>query len=194
MDRKSEIIGLTCELLMTKGYDSLSYQDLSDALGITKASIHHHFPRKADLGIAACRYLHDRLIERFDLIRIQKTNAWEQLSAVVAFYDKLVGEERCNCPISSLQAGLNLVPEEIRAQVRKTAQVEVDFFVEILEKGRASGEFDFSGSSDSMALLFVSAFKGGIQISLSHGVEFYRSMKKQLMNNLVSSPKERVGA
>ncbi|HIE19064.1 TPA: TetR/AcrR family transcriptional regulator, partial [Candidatus Bathyarchaeota archaeon] len=34
------------------GYGGFSYSDLSKALGITKASIHHHFPSKEELGLA----------------------------------------------------------------------------------------------------------------------------------------------
>ena len=40
------------ELVQTRGYSAFSYQDLSNRLGITKASIHHHFPSKAGLGLA----------------------------------------------------------------------------------------------------------------------------------------------
>ena len=35
-----------------KGYVDFSYADLSRAIGIRKASIHHHFPGKSDLSQA----------------------------------------------------------------------------------------------------------------------------------------------
>ena len=52
MTRKDQILEVATELVQTRGYNAFSYQDLSDRLGITKASIHHHFPSKEDLGIA----------------------------------------------------------------------------------------------------------------------------------------------
>ncbi len=36
--------------LRTRGYAAFSYADLSEEIGIRKASIHHHFPTKENLG------------------------------------------------------------------------------------------------------------------------------------------------
>ncbi len=36
--------------LRSKGYAAFSYADLSEEIGIRKASIHHHFPTKENLG------------------------------------------------------------------------------------------------------------------------------------------------
>ena len=51
-DRKAQILRVASELLLTRSFTSFSYQDLSDRLGIRKASIHHHFPTKDDLLVA----------------------------------------------------------------------------------------------------------------------------------------------
>ena len=40
------------QLMRTRGYSAFSYADLSESVGIRKASIHHHFPTKEDLGKA----------------------------------------------------------------------------------------------------------------------------------------------
>ena len=53
MDRKEQILEVATELVQTRGYSAFSYQDLSDRLGITKASIHHHFPSKEEIYKAA---------------------------------------------------------------------------------------------------------------------------------------------
>lgn len=47
--------------LRTKGYAAFSYADLAEEIGIRKASIHHHFPTKENLGHA----LITRYIEGF---------------------------------------------------------------------------------------------------------------------------------
>ncbi len=52
MDRKEQILEVATELVQTRSYSAFSYQDLSDRLGITKASIHYHFRTKEDLGTA----------------------------------------------------------------------------------------------------------------------------------------------
>ena len=57
-----QILDLAEMLIQTRGYSAFSYQDISDSLGIRKASIHYHFASKTDLGIAVV----DRYIARFD--------------------------------------------------------------------------------------------------------------------------------
>src|SRR3712207_7018673 len=46
---RDRLLDVAQELVQRVGANAMSYQDLSKALGITKASIHYHFPTKADL-------------------------------------------------------------------------------------------------------------------------------------------------
>ncbi len=39
-------------LVRQRGWSGFSYADLAGAVGLRKASIHHHFPVKEDLGMA----------------------------------------------------------------------------------------------------------------------------------------------
>ena len=38
-------------MLRSRGYAAFSYADLEKMVGIRKASIHHYFPKKEDLGV-----------------------------------------------------------------------------------------------------------------------------------------------
>lgn len=38
--------------MVQRGYSAFSYTDISEAIGIRKASIHHYFPTKAGLSVA----------------------------------------------------------------------------------------------------------------------------------------------
>ena len=51
LNRKKQIMDTAEELLQKRSFSSFSYQDLSDQIGISKATIHHHFPTKDDLGV-----------------------------------------------------------------------------------------------------------------------------------------------
>src|SRR5581483_126772 len=57
-----QILDLAETLIQTRSYGAFSYQDIADALGITKASIHYHFATKAALGSAVV----DRYTARID--------------------------------------------------------------------------------------------------------------------------------
>ncbi|MEM7295861.1 MAG: TetR/AcrR family transcriptional regulator [Pseudomonadota bacterium] len=61
-DRRSELMDHAERAVRARGYDGFSYADLADAVGIKKASIHYHFPAKADLA----RALMDRYREKME--------------------------------------------------------------------------------------------------------------------------------
>ena len=51
-DTRSTLLTEAETLVRGRGYSGFSYADLAEAVGIRKASIHHHFPTKTDLAIA----------------------------------------------------------------------------------------------------------------------------------------------
>src|SRR6195952_1496346 len=51
-DTRGDLLFEAEVLIRSRGYSGFSYADLADAVGIRKASIHHHFPTKADLAVA----------------------------------------------------------------------------------------------------------------------------------------------
>ncbi|MDP2026901.1 TetR/AcrR family transcriptional regulator [Sulfuriferula sp.] len=39
-------------MVQRRGFNDFSYADIANEVGIRKASLHHHFPTKTDLGLA----------------------------------------------------------------------------------------------------------------------------------------------
>ena len=56
-DTADRMLDLAERLVQTRGFNGFSYADIASALEVTKASLHYHFPTKAELG--------RRLIERY---------------------------------------------------------------------------------------------------------------------------------
>src|SRR5258706_9278478 len=82
-DTAEQILDLAGLLIKTRGYSAFSYQDIADSLGIRKASIHYHFPSKADLGIAVV----DRYVARFGAALVAIAEDRSQTSmAMLDFY------------------------------------------------------------------------------------------------------------
>ena len=186
-NRKEQIVALALDLIQTKGFDSFSYQDLSKELGITKASIHHHFPKKEDLGVALCHAIlhwHEREFAKASQV---KGSSIEKLEMYI---ERLLGYA-CGknkvCPLSSLQADLTSLPPSMQAALKKLDDHELDFIAEILKQGRDAGELNFIGDHKSQAVIFVLACKGALQYSRIHGNEIFNDsmaqMKLQLIGN-----------
>jgi len=52
------VLDIAEALVQTRGYNAFSYADISRAVGVRKASLHHHYPTKADLGLALVSRYH----------------------------------------------------------------------------------------------------------------------------------------
>ena len=48
-DTRNKILDVADDLVQRVGLNAMSYKHISEAVGIRKASIHHHFPKKEDL-------------------------------------------------------------------------------------------------------------------------------------------------
>src|SRR5688500_19860163 len=51
-DTSERILDSAERLVQTRGFNGFSYADVAAELGVTKASLHYHFPGKAELGEA----------------------------------------------------------------------------------------------------------------------------------------------
>ena len=94
------ILDIAERLVQTKGFNNFSYADIAAELGITKASLHYHFPGKAELGQALiARY--GRAIRRGpERDRPDLPDARAKLEAYAELYaDVLRGKRMCMCGV-----------------------------------------------------------------------------------------------
>jgi len=179
---------LALEFLKTKGFENFSYQDLANELDITKASVHHHFPKKADLGNALCDAIHDWHLRAFAKVTTSDCNSMEKLELYINGLRSFACGSAKVCPLSSLQADIASLPDNMRKAIKRLDEEELAFIANILEEGRVKGELSFSGSSKHQALLFVLSCKGALQYSRVHGGSIIddaiSQTKAQLLGNL----------
>lgn len=83
----------------SQGFDAFSYADLSSAVGIRKASIHHHFPSKSDLAHALIGRYRENFGSTLQAIDAKHSSAGARLRAFLKTYrDALSGGETvCLC-------------------------------------------------------------------------------------------------
>ena len=52
MDSATQILEIAERRMRLAGYNAVSYRDIAAEMGIKSASLHYHFPKKEDLGVA----------------------------------------------------------------------------------------------------------------------------------------------
>lgn len=177
---RQEIVQLAGKLVAQKGFDSFSYADLSEVLGIKKASLHHHFPKKEDLGLAVMEAILEGGKGQFETIWNASSDASEQLDLYLDMVRKNALAGASICPVSSLQAEMEVIPESMCERLREIGEVEIDFLTKILASGKRQGVFHFKAEPRAAAATLLSAIKGALQYSRPHGSGFFEQVSGAL--------------
>jgi len=138
-DRVLEAARLTVQDL---GYSGLSFRELAKDVGIKSASIHYYFATKGDLGAALAsrytsyykQYLDDLLESGLDPLTCLQhyTTMWA---------DTLRNDNRM-CLAGILAAERNELPDEVRTEVVKFGEMNVDWLTRVLTMLEPAGPTD----------------------------------------------------
>jgi TetR/AcrR family transcriptional repressor of nem operon len=147
-------------LLRTRGYAAFSYADLADRIAIRKASIHHHFPTKEALLAALVDEYLARFIATLATLAATQTDVRERLRAYARlFFD---GIEQGLLPLcGALSAERNALPDGMRPVVARFFQLHLDWLVEQIDDGIASGDIAPQVNANDAAHLLLGALEGG---------------------------------
>src|SRR4051812_28465081 len=167
-DTAQRILDVAERLVQTRGFNGFSYADIAEALDVTKASLHYHFPSKADLG--------RRLIERYErtflaaLKGIGATGAAprEQLKRYVRIYADVLRENRM-CLCGMLASDYATLPKAMREEVKHFFDENERWLVGVLEQGRKSGSLEFKGPAVDLARVIVGSLEGAMMLARSYG-------------------------
>jgi TetR/AcrR family transcriptional repressor of nem operon len=165
-----QIIDLAETLIQTRGYSAFSYQDISAALGITKASIHYHFPSKTDLGVAVI----NRYSERFGgalaaIAKDQSQSSMAMLDCYVQPYFKFAQTPDRVCLSGALAGEVMVLPPELRARVDRFFKDHQAWLTTIFTRGVKRGEFKLTAPAAKMARFALGALQGALLVKRTTG-------------------------
>ncbi|WP_026735458.1 TetR/AcrR family transcriptional regulator [Fischerella sp. PCC 9605] len=189
---RTQILDTAQELIQRLGVNAMSYQDISVAVGIRKASIHHHFPTKDDLLAALLDRYNDYFLRLVDSIIAMPIPADEKLRRYCALFEATLnsGNQDKACLYGMVGAELATLKNPLIERVAAFYRDNEERLVAILDEGRKTGVFGFAGDVKAMATLIFSLLEGGILIvRASGGVEQYQAVIEQLMQLVIGVKK-----
>jgi len=100
-DTRDKLLDAAQDLVQRVGANAMSYQHLAEVVGIRKASIHYHFPTKADLLEAMVERYHKRFMEHVSEVRSGGGTGGERLAAYLDLFTTTLrdsdGGKLCAC-------------------------------------------------------------------------------------------------
>ncbi|REB06108.1 TetR/AcrR family transcriptional regulator [Sporosarcina sp. BI001-red] len=182
-NRKSQIIELTLRNISERGYLSFSYDDLAKELNVTKASIHYHFMKKEDLGLAVCTKIKDGLETTYNSVCQLDVTPEEKLWAFIFRRTEKIGNNEI-CPLSSLQADYNYIPDSMQEAVHGLSEMEIRYTQNLLEDIYGERKGTAFQDTHAIAALMIASVKGALQYRRVLGSEFLLTVSTQLKKML----------
>lgn len=183
-DRKQQILEVAAELLQTKGFSGFSYADLSVRLGITKASIHHHFPSKSDLGLSLVGHFGEILGSHIATLDQNSQRPQDRLDGYFALAENVLHSGHKICPAGCLQADYNNITPAMQEALEVLCDKARAWLAGVLEDGRSAGVWAFRGSASDQALCTMAAVQGALMLSRAHGATSFHAVLRQLRESL----------
>ena len=158
-----KILDIAQSLIVAGGYNGFSYADISEAIGIRKASIHHHFPTKASLVLALVQRYVRRAEDGLKSLHDHITNPVEQLDAYLAYWQKCIldsSEPFCVCAM--LASEMVMLPDGVAEQVRIHFKNLAGWLALTLEAGKKQGVYRPDVSPEEEAQILMASVHGAL--------------------------------
>lgn len=151
-------------LMRTRGYTAFSYADLAEAVGIRKASIHHHFPTKEDLGEVIVETYIARVRMELDRIQTQHRHVIGRLESFFqVFRASADGGLLPLC--GALAAEVSALPPNLQRLTNQFFEMQLTWLTKVLNEGINLGQIPEGSGAKEKAFLLLSVLEGSCFIN-----------------------------
>ncbi|MGX9417355.1 TetR/AcrR family transcriptional regulator [Vibrio sp. RC27] len=158
MSKKEKLLKIAEDKVRAGGYSNFSFRELANEVGIKSASVHYHFPTKADLGAELAHQYTDAFLAALgdvDQIKAQGKNPIDIYTAIFK-HALLTDDKMCLCGL--LGAQNESLPEKVQIEVKRFFRKNLAW---LTAAHTANGEAD----PEHAAITTVSLLEGAMMIS-----------------------------
>lgn len=128
---KTQVLHEASRMLLAKGLNGFSLQELAQSLHIKKASLFHHYPSKTALAIELYRFYQTSFIDwvkRYENLSHEKqiTNYAEKLTTWIC-------EKQRVCPVGALSLEWHLVEPELQVEIKRLHEIQKAWLSELFK-------------------------------------------------------------
>ncbi|WP_342539952.1 TetR/AcrR family transcriptional regulator [Heyndrickxia sp. FSL K6-6286] len=134
-----QILSVSLNLFIKKGYENTSIQDITDGLGgLTKGAIYHHFKSKEDIMVAVLNQLYKDVEDKLVAVRDDKgLNGLEKLRQIIRVS---LNHDPAQLEMMSTAPNLLENPKILVAQLKSVIEDSVPNYIQpIIEQGVIDG-------------------------------------------------------
>ncbi|TAL83404.1 MAG: TetR/AcrR family transcriptional regulator [Beijerinckiaceae bacterium] len=159
--KREEILDVAEAMIRNAGFNAFSTRDVASAVGIKSASVHYHFPTKADIGAAVTERYTDRFLKQLGDPGRFKGDPREAVALYVnLFRETLVRDDKlCLCAV--LGAEIGGLPLEVGGHTRTFFDRNLAW----LKKALTASSKMSAAEANALAVHILAALEGGMILS-----------------------------
>lgn len=165
-----EILNCARSLLIEGGYNGFSYADIAKVVGIRNASIHHHFPSKADLVRTLVARYREEAEAGIAALERRFPDPVQQLQAYTGYWEACIRDATAPiCVCAVLASQIPVLPPEIALEVRAHFRALSAWLTSALARGAGQGSLRLTGTARTEAETFMACVHGAMLSARAYG-------------------------
>lgn len=186
--RVEDILACTRSLILAGGYDGFSYADIAKVIGIRNASIHYHFPSKADLVLALVVRHREDAEAGIAQLDHHVADPVEKLRAYVGYWETCIADTSVSfCVCALLASQLPALPAPVAEEVRRYFRSLAAWLASVLNRCAAQGSIRLLGTAEVEAEAFMASIHGAMLSSRAYGdTGMFGVITRQMLDRLVN--------
>jgi len=181
MDTRSTLIHEATLLLRSRGYSGFSYADLAKRVGIRKASIHHHFPSKEDLGVALVESYSEEFLRALADIWARGGDAPSMITEYFDLYRESL-RQGLACLCGMLASEVEIAPAPVAKGVAQFMRANRQWLSRVISRGIDQGQIAGHWQADDAAEVLLNVSQGALLVARASDESsgFDRAVQAQL--------------
>jgi TetR/AcrR family transcriptional regulator, transcriptional repressor for nem operon len=162
------ILDVAERLVQERGFNAFSYANVAGEVGITTASLHYHFPGKAQLGEALITRYARRFGEALEQLQDNEPAAPRRLAGYAELYAQTLRNHRM-CLCGMLAADYETLAPPVRRAVLSFFDDNERWLMRVLDQGRDEGTLEFDGPARETARMLIGGLEGALLVARPYG-------------------------
>ncbi|MEU1971869.1 TetR/AcrR family transcriptional regulator [Microbacterium sp. NPDC019599] len=183
------ILDIAEELVQTRGVNGMSYADIAARLGIRKASLHYHFPSKADLVHALIERYARRFFAQLDRIDDGETDAAARLRGYAEVYGGVLARGRM-CLCGMLASDYATLSPDAQTEVARFFDKNTEWLSRVIADGVRDGQLTGAAEPRDAAETLLAGLEGAMLVSRPYqGSQRFDAIAASLLAALGAAPR-----
>ncbi len=163
MTKKEELLQVAQIKVREGGYNNFSFRELAKDVGIKSASVHYHFPTKADLGAELAKQYTDAFINALGDVKALSDAGKNPLAVYVAQFKNALHQDKKMCLCGLLGAEADILPEQVLSEIKRFFRKNIEW----VEQAYLCTETTDALQAKRSAMQMISLLEGAMMISIA---------------------------